>query len=127
MAADDLLPRVFSNLLSNAVEHNDGARPRVDVTVETTPDSVTVLVADDGPGVPRSKLPSLFERTAEGTSHGLGLYLVRTLAGRYGGRVDLRETGPDGSVFAVELPRADAAAPEATTDAFAASVGSDRI
>ena len=108
VAADDLLPRLFSNLLTNAVEHNDSAAPRVDVTVETTPDSVTVRVADNGPGIPESKVPTLFERTAEGTSHGLGLYLVHTLARRYGGGTELLATGPDGSVFAVELPRAPA-------------------
>ena len=127
VVADDLLPRVFSNLLTNAVEHNDSDVPRVSVTVETTPDSVTVRVADNGPGVSDAELPTLFERTARGTSHGLGLYLVRTLVRRYGGVAELRETGPDGSVFAVELPRASdratgvrerSSAARTSTDAF---------
>ena len=130
VAADDLLPRLFSNLLTNAVEHNDSAAPRVAVTVETTPDSVEVRVADNGPGIPESKVPALFERTAEGTGHGLGLYLVRTLARRYGGRAELLETGPVGSVFAVDLPRTSAAADREETaggtDAqSAASAGAD--
>ncbi|MFC6765254.1 ATP-binding protein, partial [Natrinema soli] len=50
------------------------------------------------------------------TNHGLGLSLSRILAGRYGGTVGLADTGPDGSVFVVTLPRASspADAPESS-------------
>lgn len=102
--ADDLLPRVFSNLLHNAVEHHDGDRPTVSVSVETTDETAVVTVADDGPGVPEAKRDAIFEGDVRSSNHGLGLYLVRTLAERYDGTVELRETGPEGSVFAVELP-----------------------
>lgn len=105
VAADHLLPRVFSNLLNNAVDHNDSPNPHVAVSVETTETTVAVVIADDGPGIPESKRDTLFEGDTHTSNHGLGLYLVRTLAERYGGTVDLRETGADGSVFAVELPR----------------------
>lgn len=138
VAADDLLPRVFSNLLINAVEHNDSDVPRVSVTAETTSDWVTVRVADNGPGVSEADRATLFQRTARGTSHGLGLYLVRTLARRYGGEAELTETGPDGSVFAVQLPRAAdpsagerdrdrerSSAPWTESDAFAPSMESE--
>ncbi|NHN58717.1 MULTISPECIES: HAMP domain-containing sensor histidine kinase [Halorussus] len=120
--ADDLLPRVFSNLLRNAVEHNDGDRPRVEVTVERDAETVTVSVDDDGPGIPESERASLFERSDNtGSSHGLGLYLVRTLVERYGGTVELAETGPDGSRFTVELPTADPPADDSlATESIAA-------
>lgn len=103
--ADSLLPRIFSNLLSNAVEHDPGDSPRVGVEVEVLEESVQIEIADDGPGIPDAEREALFERGQE--DHGLGLYLVRVLADRYGGTVDLVETGPEGSVFAVELPRTD--------------------
>ena len=105
VAADDLLARVFSNLLENAVLHNDSGTPRVEVAVDADPESVTVTVADDGPGVPESERATLFERSGRG-DHGLGLYLVRTLLRRYDGTVELAETGPDGSKFTVEIPSA---------------------
>ena len=105
--ADELLPRVFSNLFTNAVKHNEGNVPRIRVSVATRDGTAVVDIADDGPGVPESKRPDLFERGNSGRSdHGLGLYLVRTLVERYGGSIELAETGPDGSVFTVELPRA---------------------
>lgn len=104
VTADDLLARVFSNLLENAVLHNDSEAPHVEVGVEAGPDAVAVSVADDGPGVPESERDSLFERTGRG-DHGLGLYLVSTLLARYDGSIELAETGAEGSTFVVELPR----------------------
>ena len=96
---------LFANLLENAVEHNDGDGPRVEVTVSETSETVTVRIADDGPGIPPDVRETLFDRRSD--NHGLGLYLVRILATRYGGSVDLAETGPDGTAFTVTLPRAD--------------------
>lgn len=104
VAADDLCFRIFSNLLTNAVEHNEGDTPRVSIDAETDDGTVTVVVRDDGPGIPASRRDGLFEGETRARTHGLGLYLVRTLADRYGGTVELRETGPDGSEFAVSLP-----------------------
>jgi signal transduction histidine kinase len=99
--------RIVSNLLENAIEHNDGDRPRVRLTVETTPEEATVTIADDGPGIPEDDAETLFERRSN--YHGLSLYLVRILASRYDGTVELTDTGPDGSVFVVTLPTASAA------------------
>lgn len=103
--ADDLLPRVFANLFANAVEHNDTATHQIAVTVDHTPDTVTVRVADNGPGIPASERETLFER-GQRADHGLGLYLVHELVDRYGGRIELVETGSDGTEFSVTLHRA---------------------
>lgn len=109
VVADELLPRIFSNLLRNAVEHNDSDHPKVRVNVERNDDVATIRIADNGPGIPETERATLFERGDNtGAKHGLGLYLVRTLVERYGGAVELTETGTDGSVFTVELPIADA-------------------
>lgn len=111
--ADDMLPRVFGNLLANAVEHNDSPKPHVQVEASQRGDVVRVEIADDGPGIPDDELERLWERTpSEGTSHGLGLYLVAELADSYDGSVELVETGEDGTRFAVELQAASAPADE---------------
>ncbi len=107
--ADDLLRRLFSNLFNNGVEHNDSAIPRVSVTATTAAGTVTVHVADNGPGVPDDAHDGLFDPTINmSPDHGLGLNIVRTLAHRYDGRITLTETGATGSVFTVHLPRAKA-------------------
>jgi len=112
--ADPLLKRAFANLLSNAVEHNDSATPRVSVTVASAGDVVRVRIADNGPGIPPEKRETPFEPESSGSpDHGLGLVIVDTLVRRYDGSVEIAETGPDGTTFVVELPAAsgDGAAP----------------
>lgn len=105
--ADDLLGRVFANLLANAVEHNDAETPRIEVAVDPGPETVRFEIADNGPGIPDAKLDTLFDRVeSRGSTHGLGLYLVDQLVTRYDGQIELSETGPDGSRFTVELPAA---------------------
>ena len=112
----DPLNRVFSNLLNNAVKHNDRENPEVRVAVERSADAVTVRVADNGPGIPADVRDRLFERNAGGRSdHGSGLYLTKTLVDHYGGRVALSGTGPEGSVFTVELPAARTRTPESAS------------
>ena len=105
---------IFANVLENAVEHNDSDPARVEVTVTTTAETATVWIADDGPGIPAAVRETLFERRSE--NHGLGLYLTRILATRYGGSVELAETGPDGTAFTVTLSRADGERPTEPTD-----------
>ena len=106
VVGDTLLPRVFSNLLTNAVEHNQGeARVDVEMTVDEDEGTATVRVSDNGPGVPEDIRSSLFKHSNE--PHGVGLYLVNKLVDKYGGSIELEETGPEGSVFAVELPLAE--------------------
>lgn len=105
--ADDLLPRLFSNLLTNAVEHNDDPTPRVRVDVDAGPERVRVRVEDNGPGIPEEELDELFERDDDRRhDHGIGLFIVRRLTDRYRGTVDVTETGSDGTTVTVELPRA---------------------
>lgn len=123
VAADELLPRLFSNLLVNAVEHNESETPRVRVTVDTAPETVRVRIADEGPGIPDDQLDRLFQRNDDRRSdHGLGLYLVRRLVERYGGTIEVTETGPEGSVFTVELPRAEDGDDASSSTAAPASI-----
>jgi len=108
--ADDMLGSVFKNLLTNAIVHNDG--PVMEVTVSASVDdgTVTVRVADNGPGIPDDRKDAIFEDGEKGLDSegtGLGLYLVETLVDRYGGDVRVEDNEPTGAVFVVELPVAD--------------------
>lgn len=112
--ADELLKRIFSNLLDNAVEHNESEQPRITVSVSTTPDTVEVRVTDNGSGIPEAERDLLFETTTGKTDHGIGLTIVARLVDRYGGGIELTETGQDGSVFTVTLPKTDSNLDEET-------------
>jgi PAS domain S-box-containing protein len=119
--ADEMLESVFRNLLQNAVAHNDTDLPQVAVSATVDADTVSVEIADNGPGIPDARKEEIFEEGAQGlesSGTGLGLYLVQTLVERYGGDVSVRDRtggwpveGPDvdadereGAVFVVELP-----------------------
>jgi two-component system, OmpR family, sensor kinase len=74
-----------------------------------------LIVEDDGPGVPPALAPTLFERFVRGAgdrggSFGLGLAIVRAVAGSHGGSVGVEPAHPGaaspGARFVVRLPPA---------------------
>jgi len=106
VAADPLLGSVFSNLFRNAAIHNQSDDPELEVLVDPGPDSVTIRVRDDGPGIPKEVQQELTTPPEEG-HHGFGLYLVQTLVNRYGGTLEFKTAASDqtGTTIIVTLPR----------------------
>ena len=108
--ADAMLEEVFENLVGNALSHNDSDRSELNVDVTADGDTVTVTVADNGPGIPDAKKDIVFGRGEKGPASdgtGFGLYIVRSLVTRYGGTVEVTDNDPRGSVFVVRLPLLD--------------------
>jgi|AntDeeMetageno50_2_1112565.scaffolds.fasta_scaffold00023_10 PAS domain S-box-containing protein len=108
--ADDLLEAVFRNLLKNAVQHNDTEAPEIGIDATVDDDTVTIRIADNGPGVSDAHKKQIFGRGEQGldsSGTGIGLYLVDTLVDRYGGAVAVEDNDPRGAVFVVDLPVAD--------------------
>ncbi len=106
--ANELLASVFRNPLKNAVQHNDADTPRVEITVEDDDETVTVTIADNGPGIPPDQRDAVLGRADQGLDHpaaGLGLYLVDTLVDQYGGTLQITDGTLTGTAIEVELPR----------------------
>ena len=106
------LSLVFANLLENAVKYSsDPVEVRVDVSEERE-GRVQVEIADRGIGIPQGELRKIFQRfhragrdvQRQVAGLGLGLFVVRSLVRRHGGRVVARSEGAGrGSRFVVTL------------------------
>ncbi|WP_227131121.1 PAS domain-containing protein [Halorubellus salinus] len=106
--ANEMLHSVFRNLLKNAVQHNDQDLPEVVVSATATDDTVTVRVADNGPGIPDDRKTKVFgrdEKGLESSGTGVGLFLVDRLVDEFDGSVHVEDNDPSGAIFVVELPR----------------------
>jgi PAS domain S-box-containing protein len=107
VTANDFLSSLFRNVLTNAVIHNDRPRPEVDVSATVTDDTAVVDIADNGPGIPAEVRETVFEAerfAPDKDGHGVGLYLVNSLASQYGGDIDIDTSGSRGTVVSIELP-----------------------
>jgi signal transduction histidine kinase len=123
LADPDQLHRILVNLLRNArqaIEHQEHrtAAGRIEVSVETLGGASLIRIADNGPGVPeriRERLFQPFAGSGRPDSTGLGLAIAKELAQGHGGDLTLSVTGPQGTVFELRLPSADAAPARART------------
>lgn len=103
---------VFRNLLENAVKYSDDP-VEVSVRIEApTEGRVSVDISDRGIGIPARELRKIFQRfyragrdvQRKASGLGLGLFIVRNLVRRQGGRVVARSEGSgEGSRFVVTL------------------------
>jgi signal transduction histidine kinase len=103
---------ILNNLVSNAVKYNRD-RGRVDVTIQSRDESVSVTVQDTGIGMSQEECARLFqdfvriknEKTQAILGSGLGLSIVRKIAELYQGNVSATSEPDVGSVFTAVLRR----------------------
>jgi two-component system, OmpR family, sensor histidine kinase SenX3 len=110
---EDELKAAVSNLVDNAIKYS-GHQVRVAVELDQPEvTQATLRVRDEGVGISAVELKRIFKRfyripgavavRVKGT--GLGLFVVRSVVKRHGGRVFAASDGPGrGSTFTVELP-----------------------
>lgn len=116
--ADQLL-RVLVNIGRNAVQAlDDRANALVTLTAwQQGPQTISIEIADNGPGIPEKVRNNLFEPfSSQGRTggSGLGLAIARELARGHGGDVTLVKSDANGSIFRIDMP---ARAPAQQADA----------
>jgi two-component system OmpR family sensor kinase len=102
--------QVIANLVANSAAAGASA---LRLTITRAPRTVTVELADDGPGFPPGLLDAAFERFTRGDpartrgleGAGLGLSIVRAVIAAHGGTVEARNGAPlGGAVITLRLP-----------------------
>ena len=84
---------VMRNLISNAAKHHDRSNGEVRVTCAIQGETARITVTDDGPGIEKQYLNTIFQpfRTLKSRDHGggtgLGLAFVERTVGKWGGQV----------------------------------------
>jgi signal transduction histidine kinase len=101
----ELMEQVFLNLLTNA---SQASPPGAAITIRTrdTNDQAEVSVIDQGCGIPRDKIETIFNPfvTTKQNGVGLGLAIVAKIVDGHGGKMAVESEPGKGSTFSVLLP-----------------------
>lgn len=108
----DRIRTIIVNLLGNAIKY---AESRICLKLEATDETVSILVDDDGCGIPEELQDKIFQpfyqipgnSSSNGT--GIGLAFSKTLAEAHNGTLSVRDTPSGGSSFILTIPRQDVA------------------
>ncbi len=111
--ADEIrIDQLMQNLLTNAIVHNrDGGV--VSVETRSMPDSVTIIVRDNGPGIDAENVERYFKtfehqrdiRKNRPKGMGVGLSIVKGVVMKHHGKLAVKSMQGEGTAFWVELPR----------------------
>jgi PAS domain S-box-containing protein len=109
----DRLGQVFLNLINNAIKYSPYG-DRVDITISTTAETVTISIRDYGIGISPEQRDKIFERfyrvpdpkLGKVPGLGIGLYIVAEIVRHHQGTITVESEGETGSTFQVTLPLA---------------------
>ncbi|MGY6553653.1 MAG: ATP-binding protein [Wenzhouxiangella sp.] len=104
------LIQVLVNLLSNAIKYAP-EETGIYLDVSTVGKSLRLVLEDEGPGLDEAESEAIFDRfyrapglSAGRAGMGLGLWIVKSIVQRHGGRIEFARTRAGGSSFRVFLP-----------------------
>lgn len=106
----NLLGSALASLIDNAIKYA-GAGATVEIEALSQPESSSIVVHDNGPGIPEEELPKVTQRfyrvdqSRNLPGNGLGLSIVASIAVLHGGTLQLKNTQP-GLTAAIFFPHA---------------------
>ncbi|OKY77839.1 MAG: Sensory domain [Candidatus Methanohalarchaeum thermophilum] len=103
--AGSLLKDVISNKIDNAIRHGSADLIKVKIIEDK---EITIIVEDNGKGIPDSKKDKIFDKkyTETRKSAGLGLYLSKLIINSYNGKIEVKDSELGGARFEIYLKKA---------------------
>ncbi len=110
-ADKDLIHRAVYNLVDNAIKFTD-ENGQISFCLKQDGRSLSFTIKNSGRGIPQSELPFVFDRfykvdksrSANKTSTGLGLYMVKTILKNHGGRISVSSIENEFTAFEISIP-----------------------
>lgn len=108
----DFIERIMLNLLSNAIKFNK-KNGTIFVNITSEEKNIVVEVRDEGPGIPKEKIPTIFEKfeqvrckmKSEREGTGIGLYIVKSLVKIHNGTIKVKSEKGKGCSIIFTLPK----------------------
>lgn len=106
------LYQAFRNIIGNAVKYGFNKNLAIKIEMNRLDDFICIDIEDNGPGIPKDKLPNIFnrfyridnERTKDLMSTGLGLAIAKELVQAHGGSITASSIEQEGTCFSIRLP-----------------------
>lgn len=106
-----MMKQVMRILLDNAIKYTPKGGT-ITMGVRREARGCTLLMSDNGAGIPKEELPKIFDRfyrsdsarKAESSGHGLGLSIARIIVIAHGGKLQVRSKVGVGTTFSITLP-----------------------
>ena len=103
----DQFKQLFMNLMMNA-KQSAGIEGEIHITTEEDHGSVSITIADNGPGIPESQLRTLFHpfKTTKKDGFGIGLYQCKAIVEQSKGTIRIESQEGEGTQVHILLPTA---------------------
>ena len=103
----DELNQVWTNLISNAIDAMD-RKGELTVSAKRVKDQIAVSISDTGTGIPANIQPRIFDAffstKQSGEGSGLGLFIIKEIVDKHGGKISFETQEGQGTTFTVTLP-----------------------
>lgn len=111
VAVNPLFEEAFSEVVSNAIKHNDSPAPVIHIEVVSDGGPVgltTINITDNGPGIPSNEFEGLYAPADQQIYHstGMGIWFIEWVIRHSGGELTIHQTEPKGTAVRIDVPTA---------------------